>query len=110
MSWAPVYRWVRLIPRGRVVTYGQVGRALRLPGGGRTAGRAMAACPPGVPWHRVIGAGGHLRTPEPYCSYQRQLLTREGVAFIGNRVDLANHAWKPGRAPKAPKSRPHRGV
>ena len=96
MSWAPVYRWVRKIPRGRVVTYGQVARALRLPGGGRTAGRAMAACPPGVPWHRVIGAGGHLRTPEPHRSYQRQLLTKEGVEFLGHRVDIAKHAWKPG--------------
>jgi len=99
MSWAPVYRWVKRIPRGHVVTYGQVARALRLPGGGRTAGRAMAACTPGVPWHRVIGAGGHLRTPEPYCSYQRQLLTREGVEFIGSRVNIARHQWRPGRIP-----------
>jgi len=98
MSWAPVYRWVRQIPRGRVVTYGQVARALHLPGGGRTAGRAMAACHPGVPWHRVIGAGGHLRTPEPHRSYQRQLLEKEGVQFIGSRVDIARFAWKPGRA------------
>jgi methylated-DNA-protein-cysteine methyltransferase-like protein len=107
MSWAPVYRWVKQIPRGRVVTYGQVARALRLPGGGRTAGRAMAACPPGVPWHRVLGAGGRLLTPEPYSSYQRQLLTREGVEFLGARVNLARHHWKPGRARK---SRPRRGV
>ena len=97
MSWAPVYRWVKRIPRGRVVTYGQVARALRLSGGGRTTGRAMAACPPGVPWHRVLGAGGRLLTPEPYCTYQRQLLVREGVEFIGSRVNLARHQWRRGR-------------
>ncbi len=97
MSWAPVYRWVRQIPRGRVVTYGQVARALRLPGGGRTAGRAMAACPPGGPWHRVLGAGGRLLTREPHSSFQRQLLTREGVEFLGSRVNLARHQWSSGR-------------
>jgi methylated-DNA-protein-cysteine methyltransferase related protein len=97
MSWAPVYRWVRRIPRGRVVTYGQLARALRLPGGGRTAGRAIAACPPGIPWHRVLGAGGHLLTPEPYRSFQRQLLMREGVEFLGSRVNLTRHQWNAGR-------------
>jgi len=107
MSWAPVYRWVRQIPRGRVVTYGQVARALRLPGGGRTAGRAMAACPPGVPWHRVLGAGGRLLTREPHSSFQRQLLAREGVEFLGARVNMARHHWHPARAGK---SRPPRGV
>ena len=97
MSWFPVYRWVKRIPRGRVVTYGQVARALGLSGGGRTTGRAMAACPPGVPWHRVLGAGGRLLTPEPYCTFQRQLLVREGVEFLGPRVNLARHQWRPGR-------------
>ncbi|HKO05844.1 MAG TPA: MGMT family protein [Candidatus Acidoferrales bacterium] len=97
MSWAPVYRWVRQIPRGRVVTYGQVARALRLPGGGRTAGRAMAACPPGVPWHRVLGAGGRLLTREPYSSFQRQLLAREGIEFLGARVNMVRHHWHPAR-------------
>ncbi len=107
MSWAPVYRWVRRIPRGRAVTYGQLARALHLPGGARTAGRAMAACPKGVPWHRVLGAGGRILVREPYASYQRQLLAREGVQFFGARVDLARHQWKPARALK---SRQHRRV
>jgi len=107
VSWAPVYRWVRRIPRGSVVTYGQLARALRLPGGARTAGRAMAACPKGVPWQRVLGAGGRILIREPYASYQRQLLLREGVEFIGARVNLARHGWKPGRPAK---SRPRRRV
>jgi methylated-DNA-protein-cysteine methyltransferase-like protein len=104
MSWAPVYRLVKRIPRGRVVTYGQLARALRLPGGGRTAGRAMAACPPGVPWQRVVGAGGRLLPREPYASYQRQLLAREGVEFLGRRVNLARHRWNPSvRHAKSPR-------
>jgi methylated-DNA-protein-cysteine methyltransferase-like protein len=99
VSWAPVYRLVKSIPRGRVVTYGQLARALRLRGGARTAGRAMAACPAGVPWQRVVGAGGRLLPREPYASYQRQLLAREGVEFLGARVNLARHRWNPARRP-----------
>jgi methylated-DNA-protein-cysteine methyltransferase related protein len=101
VSWAPVYHWVRRIPRGRVVTYGQLARALHLPGGARTAGRAMAACPKGVPWHRVLGAGGRILIREPHASYQRQLLLREGIQFLGARVDMARHEWRPAGARKS---------
>src|SRR3989442_805519 len=60
MSWAPVYRLVKRIPRGRVMTYGQLARALRLRGGARAARPAIAACPAGrgIPLHRVVRAGG----------------------------------------------------
>jgi alkylated DNA nucleotide flippase Atl1 len=57
----------------------------------------MAACPKGVPWQRVLGAGGRILIREPYASYQRQLLEREGVEFLGSRVNLSSHQWRPGR-------------
>lgn len=100
MSWTPVYRLVKAIPHGRVITYGQLARALRLPGGARTAGRAMAASPSGhgIPWHRVVGAGGRLLPREPYASLQRRLLESEGVQFVRNRVDLKCCLWKRPRA------------
>ena len=87
-SWEPVFRFVKSIPRGRVISYGELARALRLPGGARTAGRAMAATPRGrgIPWHRVVR--------EPYASVQRRLLESEGVRFIEGRVDWKRHAWK----------------
>src|ERR1700722_11982372 len=44
-TWTPVYRLVRRIPKGRVISYGQLARATKLPGGARAAGYAMAACP-----------------------------------------------------------------
>lgn len=96
MPWRRVYELVLRIPRGRVITYGQLARALRLPGGARTAGRAMAACPSGrgIPWHRVLGAGGRILIREPYASLQRKLLATEGVRFIERRVDIRRHAWK----------------
>lgn len=95
-GWARVYKLVKKIPRGRVVTYGEVARALKLPGGARTAGRAMAGCPAGqgVPWHRVLGAGGRLLIREQVAALQRRLLESEGVEFRGSRVDMAKHGWK----------------
>ena len=95
MGWAPVYNLVKKIPRGRVITYGQLARAVRLRGGGRTAGRAMAACPSGrgIPWHRVVGAGGRLLIREPLASLQRRLLESEGVRVVENRVAVREHAW-----------------
>src|SRR5215467_4560869 len=100
MSWDPVYKLVKQIPRGRVMTYGRVARTLRLPGGARTAGRAMAACPNGrgIPWHRVVGAGGRLLIREPYASLQRKLLQTEGVEVAVKQIqEFRNYEWKPGK-------------
>jgi len=101
MSWDPVYRLVKQIPRGRVITYGALAKAVRLPGGGRTAGRAMAATPrgKGIPWHRVVGAGGRLLIREPYAGLQRKLLESEGVTLLEFRVDIKRHNWQPPRLP-----------
>ncbi|MGH9701335.1 MAG: MGMT family protein [Candidatus Acidiferrales bacterium] len=99
MSWDPVYKLIKKIPRGRVTTYGDLARALRLPGGARAAGYAMAACPSGqgIPWHRVLGAGGRVRMPEPHASLQRRLLQTENVKFDGGVVDMKIHGWSPAR-------------
>lgn len=100
MNWDPVYALVKRIPRGRVLTYGGVARALRLPGGARTAGRAMAACPSGrgIPWHRVVGAGGRLLIREPYASLQRKLLESEGLELAEKRLlNFKACEWKPAK-------------
>ena len=100
MSWDSVYRFVQRIPRGRVLTYGALARALRLPGGARTAGRAMAATPSGkgIPWHRVVGERGEILIREPrYASLQNKLLESEGVAIVEWRVNLKRHLWKPAK-------------
>ncbi len=113
MSWDPVYQLVKQIPRGRVTTYGALAKALRLRGGARTAGRAMAATPSGkgIPWHRVVGDHGKLLIPEPYSSLQRKLLQSEGIQLVEFRVDLKRHLWSPGQSAKArviPKASPKR--
>lgn len=102
MSWDPVYRLVQRIPRGRVLTYGGLAKALRLPGGARTAGRAMAATPSGkgIPWHRVIGDRGEILIRGPHALLQKKLLESEGVSVVEFRVDLKGHLWKPSRSAK----------
>jgi methylated-DNA-protein-cysteine methyltransferase related protein len=116
MSWDPVYKLVKQIPRGRVITYGALAKALRLRGGARTAGRAMAATPSGkgIPWHRVVGDHGKILTPEPYASLQRKMLESEGIALVEFRVDLKRCQWLPGSSgqrtviQKAPRARSKR--
>jgi methylated-DNA-protein-cysteine methyltransferase related protein len=103
MSWTPIYELVKKIPRGRVTTYGEIARALKVRGGARAVGHAMAGSPngQGIPWHRVVGAGGRLLISEPHASLQRRLLETEGVAMTERRVNMATHAWSPARSKRA---------
>lgn len=110
MNWKPVYDLVKKIPRGRVTTYGHLAKTLRLSGGARTAGRAMAACPSGkgVPWHRVVGSGGKLLIREPHSSLQRKLLETEGLRVSEKRIlDFGNYEWSPGKAIRRRSSQTH---
>jgi methylated-DNA-protein-cysteine methyltransferase-like protein len=111
-SYERVYRVVRRIPRGRVATYGAVAAVAGLPGRARLVGYALFASGPhrGLPWHRVLGAGGRITLAkiDPDAALtQRLRLEAEGVRFDGHgRADLDAHAWPkpPGvRAPRRPK-------
>jgi len=97
MSWDRVYRLVKQIPRGRVTTYGAIAKALREPGGARVVGYAMAATPSGrgIPWHRVVSAGGKIRMPEPHASKQRRLLETEGIVLGLRSLDIKIYGWLP---------------
>jgi methylated-DNA-protein-cysteine methyltransferase related protein len=97
--WDPVYKLVKQIPRGRVISYGALAKSLRLKGGARSAGRAMSATPQGkgIPWHRVLNASGKIVIREPYASLQRKLLESEGVDVVENRVKMNTYLWTPPR-------------
>jgi methylated-DNA-protein-cysteine methyltransferase related protein len=112
VSFDPVYKLVKQIPRGRVLTYGGLAKALRLPGGARTAGRAMGATPQGkgIPWHRVLGANGKVLIREPYASLQKKLLESEGVAIIESRINLKKHLWTPPQKKNATRKNTRRSV
>lgn len=101
---ARVYALVRQIPRGRVLTYGQVAGLLGVPRGARAVGWALRVLPEDlsdrVPWHRVVGAEGRIsprRGPGP--EVQRRRLRAEGVLLRRGRIDLDRHGLRPpGRA------------
>ena len=94
-----VYEVVRLIPTGKVASYGQIARLLGNPRAARTVGWALHSMPDesDVPWQRVINARGtvSLGTRGSGGAIQRALLESEGVAFDEQgRVDMKAHAWE----------------
>jgi methylated-DNA-protein-cysteine methyltransferase-like protein len=94
-----VYRVVARVPRGKVVTYGQVAAILGQPRAARAVGTALAALSGAylntVPWQRVIGASGRCTHRDGFsASVQRDLLEREGVRFDRRgHVDLKKMRW-----------------
>lgn len=98
-AFAAVYALVRRIPRGRVMTYGQIATLLGSRLSPRAVGWAMHGCPSGVPWQRVVNASGGCSTermPDLPPGLQRALLEAEGVRFKTNgTLDLARHRWSP---------------
>lgn len=91
-----VFAVVRKVPRGRVVTYGQVAQMLGSRRVARQVGFALAAVEPRhrVPWHRVINAQGRISGDAERVTRQRALLEREGVHFDATgRIDLRRFSW-----------------
>ena len=97
-----VWRLVRLVPRGKVATYGQIALMLPPPPGvefesyrafaPRWVGGAMAACPDDVPWQRVINSQGKI-SERAGAQKQRLLLEEEGIEFKNDKVDLKKVGW-----------------
>ena len=96
-----VYEITRMIPPGKVTTYGTIAAICGQPMASRAVGYALRALPPetDVPWHRVINKQGLLspRGSHDRCEplRQRVLLEREGVVFdADDRVDLRKFGWE----------------
>ncbi|HKN07074.1 MAG TPA: MGMT family protein [Thermoplasmata archaeon] len=82
------------VPRGKVITYGQVAAAAGFPGAARLTVWALQGGE-GLPWHRVVGAGGRIALSREQGQEQRLLLKIEGVTFRGGRVRMDLHNWTP---------------
>jgi len=100
-AFTPVWKLVKRIPRGRVMTYGQISEHLGRRLSARAVGWAMNGCPDDVPWWRVVNAQGRCSTEslvEP-PGLQRRLLTKEGVRFDAHgRIELEALRWRPRRS------------
>jgi len=91
---AAVYSAVARIPRGRVVSYGQIAAMIGARGAARQVGWAMHRCPDELPWQRVVMADGAI-TGGMYADIRRALLEAEGVPFLPDgRVDISACKWE----------------
>src|SRR6476469_4291270 len=88
-----VARMIRAMPRGKVLTYGGVAKAAGYPGRSRMVARILQRGF-GLPWQRVLGAGGEIKLRGDSRAEQRFRLEAEGVRFRGRRVDMKAHEFK----------------
>lgn len=95
-----VYQVVRLIPAGRVTSYGTIAHYLGLKSGARMVGYAMNAAHTmaDVPAHRVVNrvglltGKGHFSTP----TAMQELLEMEGVEIEKDQIlNFEKHFWNP---------------
>ena len=98
-----VYQVARLIPKGRVTSYGAIAAYLGTKGSSRMVGYAMngahSVFPP-VPAHRVVNRNGMLTGKHHFGSetMMQQLLENEGVQVIDDQiVDFRKLFWDPGK-------------
>ena len=91
---AALRRVVARIPRGKVASYGAVAEAAGYPGAARQVAWALHNNATGLPWHRVLGAGGRILLPGNSGMEQRLRLEQEGVEFRRGRVVMERHAAK----------------
>lgn len=96
-----IYNVVRLIPKGRVTTYGAVSAAIGVKSGARMVGYAMnlsTHIKPKVPAHRVVNRNGMLSGKHHFSPPEKmqQLLEQEGVNVEDDKVvDFEKLFWDP---------------
>ena len=97
-----VWQAVSRIPRGQLVTYGQIADLIGAYGCARQVGWALRrlTLPSQVPWHRVVNAKGRISmslSREGSDWIQRELLMEEGVPVDSEgRLPLRERLWRPG--------------
>jgi alkylated DNA nucleotide flippase Atl1 len=99
---------IRKVPRGHVSTYGAIARAAGYPDAARQVARTLHLSA-GLPWHRILGAGGEIKLRGDSAMEQRLRLEFEGVKFRGRRVNMKLHEFNFPRARKAKTSKTVRG-
>lgn len=95
-----VYEVVKLIPKGRVTSYGAIAHFLGTKLSARMVGWAMHGCPSGIPAHRVVNSAGlltgkhHFKTPRA----MQEALEKEGIAVISDKIKHFSEVfWDPAR-------------
>jgi len=91
-----IYKTIKLIPFGKVSTYGQLARINNC--GPRLVGYALKAISEpykNIPWHRVVNSKGEISLKGEGFNTQKTLLQKEGIIFNKkNRIDLKKYGWQ----------------
>lgn len=93
-----IYQVLVSVPKGKVVTYGQVAELCGMGRGARVVARALRTLPTGskIPWFRVINSQGRISIPSDAGAQRQQAhLESEGVVFLSGKVDLRKYQWRP---------------
>ncbi len=98
-----VYAVIRLIPKGKVTSYGRIAMMLDAPRGSRAVGYALRALKHKrndsdyveIPWQRVVNAQGEISLAGIAKQFQAELLEEEGVTISEKgRIDLQKYLWE----------------
>lgn len=93
-----VYEIVKMIPEGRVTSYGAIAKAIGYPNHSRMVGTAMNNCDVTVPAHRVVGHGGRLTGEANFHApgEMQRLLEKEGIIVDKKRIrNFKDVFWNP---------------
>ena len=95
-----VYEVAKLIPKGRVTSYGAIAHYLGLKSSARMVGWALNGCPKNVPAHRVVNRSGLLTGKHHFTppSAMQRSLEKEGIKVKEDQVqDFAKVFWDPSK-------------
>jgi methylated-DNA-protein-cysteine methyltransferase-like protein len=94
-----VIRIIKRIPKGKVMTYGQIARLAGSPRGARQVVRVLHSMSKkhSLPWHRVINVKGEIAINEEESNMlQKMYLESEGIEFMTeSRIDLEKYQYQP---------------
>lgn len=93
-----VYEVVRLIPKGKVTSYGAIANYLGVKRSARMVGWAMNGAPKDIPAHRVLNRNGLLTGKKAFATstLMQELLQKEGLKVKDDQVmDFDKHFWDP---------------
>lgn len=86
---------IKMIPNGKVMTYGQIAIYAGNPRGARQVSRILhsMSLKHKLPWHRVINAKGTISLTGEAGYIQAQMLSAEGIDVINKKIDLQKHLF-----------------
>jgi methylated-DNA-protein-cysteine methyltransferase-like protein len=87
---------IKMVPPGKVATYGQIATIAGNPRGARQVVWVLHTSGDNLPWHRIINSKGRISLPHSGgYETQRDLLEKEGIEFNENdRIDLDRYLWQ----------------